>query len=225
MNASLPRYLTLGLAIVVSHASRSALAEQAGPGPTISLRAYNKASIPNKTLIRTQKNVTAILARVGVSVIWVEPSSPWEETAFDSTLCIVILGQSAGQRIEHSKTAMGSTPIGDTPGHVAYIFYDRIQDVTRSFTTSATEMPDNAETLAHAIVHEIGHLMLPFDAHSPAGIMRASWDLDDFKRMTTGHLCFTVQQAELIRTEVLRRAHTRILVSVFTEAVRSASIR
>jgi len=57
-----------------------------------------------------------------------------------------------------------------------------------------------------SIAHEIGHLLLNLETHSATGIMRGDWDLRDLQGVATGFLLFTPQQAEIIRTEVARRA-------------------
>jgi len=49
------------------------------------------------------------------------------------------------------------------------------------------------------MAHEIGHLLLPPDSHSAAGVMAATMDL---YLVEHGGLCFDQQQALMIRTRV-----------------------
>ena len=58
---------------------------------------------------------------------------------------------------------------------------------------------DVASVLTYATAHETGHLLLPSPAHSPWGIMRADWDDDDLRHISTGVLQFTAPQAAAIR--------------------------
>jgi len=67
------------------------------------------------------------------------------------------------------------------------------------------ESASTAQILAHAMAHEIGHLLLNLETHSDSGIMRATWDVRTLQDACYGYLLFTPQQAELMRTEVQRR--------------------
>ena len=42
--------------------------------------------------------------------------------------------------------------------------------------------------LSVAMVHEMGHLLLDSDDHTPSGIMRAEWDQDDLNAIRRGQL-------------------------------------
>ena len=48
--------------------------------------------------------------------------------------------------------------------------------------------------LAYAAAHEIGHLLLG-DAHSPQGLMKATWGANDFLAMSQNDLHFSPEQA------------------------------
>ena len=61
---------------------------------------------------------------------------------------------------------------------------------------------DNLIVLAHAMAHEIGHLLLPY-GHSATGLMRAEWDRKDLRLAVHGRLNFTAEQATLIRIRLL----------------------
>jgi hypothetical protein len=48
--------------------------------------------------------------------------------------------------------------------------------------------------LAYAAAHEIGHLLLG-DAHSLHGLMKASWNMNDFRAMAQNDFRFSPEQA------------------------------
>ena len=52
----------------------------------------------------------------------------------------------------------------------AQIFFRQVQDFARLLSRRP------ASVLAYVIAHEIGHLLLPGNAHSPTGVMQADWD-------------------------------------------------
>jgi hypothetical protein len=78
-------------------------------------------------------------------------------------------------------------------GTLAYAFYRRIEDVTRSIGA------DIGLILGHVIAHEIGHLLLPYDSHARGGLMQGGWDQKHAKRAEMGLLTFTPEEAALIR--------------------------
>ena len=62
------------------------------------------------------------------------------------------------------------------------------------------------QILGHAIVHEIGHVLLNLESHSKAGIIRDTWDFQDLQNAYHECLLFTPQQAEALRAEIARRS-------------------
>jgi hypothetical protein len=52
-----------------------------------------------------------------------------------------------------------------------------------------------AGVLAHVMAHEVGHLLLGTNAHSPTGIMRPSWQARELRSIIMGTLLFTSEQA------------------------------
>ena len=61
-----------------------------------------------------------------------------------------------------------------------------------------------AVLLGHVMAHEIGHLLLGTNSHSPLGLMRAHWEAVDLERAAKGQLLFTAQESERMK----RRAQT-----------------
>jgi hypothetical protein len=61
--------------------------------------------------------------------------------------------------------------------------------------------------LAYAAAHEIGHLLLG-DAHSPQGLMKATWGANDFLAMSQNYLHFSPAQTRVLtsRYGIGRRA-------------------
>ena len=97
-------------------------------------------------------------------------------------------------------------------GRMAYVFYKRVERVARTYLNTSrrrgTSDTDNVIVLAHAMAHEIGHLLLPY-GHSATGLMRADWDAKDMRLAVHGRLNFTSEQAELIRARLLAQLAER----------------
>jgi hypothetical protein len=82
----------------------------------------------------------------------------------------------------------------------ASVFCDRVERLSKGGYASL------AVILGHAAAHEIGHLLLGSNSHSPLGLMRGSWSRQDLQRATGGDLLFTPSQALLIRQAIYSRA-------------------
>jgi hypothetical protein len=93
-----------------------------------------------------------------------------------------------------------NTPAALLPGSLACalpyerihirVFLDRVKE-----TVGPAAMP---YVLAHVLVHEIGHLLQGINRHSETGVMKAQWDVDDYKRMVASPLPFTEEDVRLI---------------------------
>ena len=78
---------------------------------------------------------------------------------------------------------------------IANVFMNRVTEQAAVGELSASRM------LGHAIAHEIGHLLLGHNSHSPGGIMVAPWSKQDLWRMSKGDLLFTHQEIARIQAE------------------------
>ena len=81
--------------------------------------------------------------------------------------------------------------------HVS-IFYDRIRQMNRE------DLP--TLLLAHAMVHEITHMLQGVERHSATGVMKARWDWDDYFEMKNHPLPFTPEDIQMIRKAESRPA-------------------
>jgi hypothetical protein len=163
----------------------------AGPMPVVTVTAYDQASVPPQAMNRAKLTVTYICAAAGVQVIWMNPSAT---QSIPAGFAIRLLIRS--RAVNGASWVMGMT-LGDThdTGGLAFVFYDRVLQ-------SAHERElDVAKLLAYAMLHEMGHLLLPPPAHTSSGIMRATWNNDDLRRIINGSMQFTTAQQSAIRAK------------------------
>jgi hypothetical protein len=101
-----------------------------------------------------------------------------------------------------------NTPAALQPGSLACALpYERVH--IRVFLDRVRESvgPDAVPyLLGHVLVHEIGHLLQGIDRHSETGVMKAYWDVDDYKRMVASPLPFTDEDVRLIHHGMEGRA-------------------
>jgi hypothetical protein len=169
------------------------LSEQAGAAcrPSIWVVAYNQAGVAPDTLAHAKTEITRIFGEAAVAVTWMDRVALEPAGAFAVQVLI------RPRAVNGSSSVMGTTigDVHDTAGS-AFIYYDRV-------VKSAHEREqDVARLLAHAMAHEMGHLLLPSPAHSQSGIMRPEWDGDDLRHIASGSLQFTAEQATAIRAKI-----------------------
>jgi hypothetical protein len=207
MSVSL-RNLTLLVAAAVA-CTEGAAAQQVQPSQVVTLRIVDNAGVPKATLAEAKTEVARILALSGIRTVWIESPGAAEAAPQRTTFLFTVLNRETSKWLPHTAGALGTTPGAEQAnrGHVAYILYDQVENVSLTRGTSLT--PGVPRLLAYAIVHELGHLILPVDAHSASGIMKPLWDVDEFNQMSLGLLSFTPQQAEHIRMELARRSRER----------------
>src|SRR5581483_7590197 len=93
-----------------------------------------------------------------------------------------------------SSHVMGISPRnGDAPGRIGYVFFDAV-----SQTAKRNDLPLYM-LLGYAMAHELGHLLLPTDAHGKGGVMRANWDANDMRLMRLGRL--GMEDREVVRLQ------------------------
>jgi hypothetical protein len=54
--------------------------------------------------------------------------------------------------------------------------------------------------LSYAAAHEVGHLLLGDEAHTPQGLMKADWEADDFRAMAQNRFHFSAEQTRELRS-------------------------
>ena len=78
------------------------------------------------------------------------------------------------------------------------IFIDECEGVTYQTPASFSKV------LAYAIAHELGHLLLRSNEHSPTGLMRARWDKASWIRATVAGIPIDREQANKMRLQLSR---------------------
>jgi hypothetical protein len=179
----------------------------------------NYAGIDSKTLADAEKFASAIFRKSGVETRWVTTlglsgemleyiSGP--ESIKLTNLRVSVLPRVMADRFGLSDTVMGLAPGSGMNRQHSYVFYSKVEALAQSSENRFFAGPHyfqvtKALILGHAISHEIGHILLDLEIHTPTGIMRGNWTMNDLLDAASRRLVFSTQQAEVIRTEVTRR--------------------
>jgi len=188
----------------------------AGPRPSLNvvLHVCDDPGIQANLVGRARAEMNRIFRDVGVDIAWISDAATTSgaddlEASSDGLLTLVILCRELTDELTVDTTALGAA-IGtrEYRGRIAYVFYDRVE----RFAQTHLNMSRDVETddmyivilLAHAMAHEMGHLLLPY-GHSATGLMRAEWNAEDLRLAVERRLNFTSEQAALIRGQLLAR--------------------
>jgi hypothetical protein len=162
---------------------------------SVVLQLANAAHVPSMTLREAQRELFRVYRAIGVDVSWSLPDSSRDPF----TIRVIVIEYETGELQHRPKTVMGAAVHTAEGMGVAYIFYRRVESQANQYAVTI------GSVLACAMAHELGHLLLPNgfrDGHSTIGLMRASWDRDDFQRADRGQLRFEPEQAALIRSSL-----------------------
>ena len=158
--------------------------------PSVQVFAVNDARVPVGVLHRVQAEVSRIFDTIGVVVTWA-PAWPCDG---QRTLVVRITAR------EMPETMVSPSTLGITPsnpgerGTLAYVFYARVAQASEKYSASIDTI------LAVTIVHELGHMLMPYGSHAKSGVMSAQWNESHFRLASCGFLLFTPDVAALIRS-------------------------
>ena len=191
------------------------------PGQTearVTVQVDDYVGLSQGMLDQAEEQVSRILQKAGIAIVWHSfvrsgTGAPLQTSRGrglagrpDVMLRIIsrAMARRAGLDRPQSSFALGMALLGEEQrfGAVAYIYFHRFQQVAH-FAQLCT--PERATLLAHAMAHEIGHLLLNTAAHSPDGIMRAPWDKAQLEQAFCGQLVFTPAQADEMQTNLAAR--------------------
>ena len=209
MNQKLTTCLCLCVLLSTITCPAEAIPASETPAFTITIHVYNYAAVPEKTLARAKDEAGQIFKVAGLVTQWldhpvtaVDGRNPHDSTdSWDGTHFVVRLLTQSREGL--SKNAMGEA----LSLKIANVFVNRVTEQATVGEFSVSRM------LGHAIAHEIGHLLLGDNSHSPSGIMVAPWSKQDLWRMSKGDLLFTHQEVTRIQAEVKHRSRSVLRVA------------
>ncbi len=159
--------------------------------------------MPADALERAKDEAARLFERSKIDLVWIDA-----ETCHARCLFVRIIAKPIGTKGLGNPFVVGVAPgTLEVRGKFALVFYDRIRAYSAELGLEASQM------LGHVIAHELGHLLLPHEAHSLVGLMRPAWDKAQVTGAVRGLLAFTPDQADLIRARLsasaLPIAHAR----------------
>jgi len=173
-------------------------AQPAETGLSVEVDVYNYSPVSGSMLARAEQETARIFQYTGVAMTWKDCSAASKAAAQDAptTLTLRLLTNFMADALRIGSDTFGSArlPEGEGFGVVADIYAERIPELARG--------RDFEMILGRAIAHELGHLLLGKNAHSPAGIMHTPWRARDLETTRQAAMSFTTTEAKKLRTQV-----------------------
>jgi hypothetical protein len=194
-SAACPSSISIPVVLSVCQAAAMA-AELRQSTPHVGVLVRNFSDAPVEMIQSAEAACRKIFDHAGIRITWLNTLDQVTWRGPDLVLDAAILSQPPTSPVGTFGTAIRAR-------QTLLLYYDRIIRFSK-----LVDMPANL-MLALALVHEIGHLLLDSDEHSPTGIMRAEWGQSDLNAIRQSQLGFTTGQARGMKVNVERRRSTR----------------
>jgi hypothetical protein len=166
----------------------------------LSLQVINEAKVPDETMAGVRQLVERYFHNAGIAIDW--------DHGHDTRATIVLTSTRRMREIDPKQRRVLGVAV--TGSRRAYVWIDRIEArVLEIFQLSAAPWVDRphlvnrtasmAAFMALVMAHEIGHLLLPPDSHSPRGVMSKDITLDGLRRAIDQTLVFSADQSRAMR--------------------------
>ncbi len=189
----------------VAMAAISVVSAAASGGARLGVRVYDYARLPHQTLREGMAEARRIFEKAGIETEWFECPlegryASCEKPVTPSDVTIRIVPRSMEGYPVPSWAFGFALPSGaGRPASHAYVFSQRVTETSRRGGFTPFRL------FGHVMAHEVSHLLLGADAHSPRGLMRGRWEKRELMQAERGELVFTRGEATLLRSRVRER--------------------
>jgi hypothetical protein len=142
-----------------------------------------------------------IFGRAGIEVRWIDlPPDTCVRPQGSHGFMVVIAPQAP--KGWTSPYSMGFAP-GGTEGHGrAYVFMNLVKEFIDRFNGESDADRILGLILGHAIAHELGHLLIPGEAHTLDGIMKPRWAYSQWREAVEGSMRFDPRHEAIMRERI-----------------------
>ena len=162
----------------------------------LSVNVYNDAKVPPSALHRAEQSASKILHTAGLQIEWRNSEDDSQKAGTKdcgnprfNVLSIRLVAHSLTQ----ADSLFGASFLDqDGKGLYGDVFYENARRLSDTAHVSV------GDVLGHVIAHELGHLLLGKNAHSPTGIMRPHWSKQELVQLAMGRLLFSAEQGQLM---------------------------
>ena len=195
------------LAVVLLAAPRP-MSSTPAPEIAIEMRVVAHAPVEPRVLSLARATTTTLVETTGVRVAWREcPAADVACASHPGNGGVVV--RLVSSRLSNPRVCGGVIPAG-ADGQVMLIFltcHERLMETVRTMAAARSEPPLATLEIGHLLgltmAHELGHVLGL--AHAPAGVMRARFDIADFRALRTSSLAFRSHEQRWMRQAMLAR--------------------
>lgn len=179
-------------------------------GETLTIRLYDLAHTSAGTVERATATAGRLLAEAGVNAIW-EQGAPdsqegrladWTPALVPDQRGYLVVRLLQGPPDDRPEADLGYALPSVWQGAHVTIYFDRVEKLF--FRTKG--MPRIGSLVGGVMAHEIGHILLGSAEHSPQGVMKAHWGLEEFRLLSCKKLHFTPEDATALRAGAADRS-------------------
>ena len=182
--------------LIVSSACPAANADSVS---STTVRLYSDVQLSTKALVQAQQEAVRIFRQAGVETVWVQckPSpSPADRRCQIPPSEKFLVMRIVSKALTSAESIFGMAFLSEGRGTYSDLFYDSVEKLHKDWHASLSRV------LGHVMAHEIGHLLLGTNAHSPMGIMRPNWQSQELRSIGLGTLLFTSEQARSMQAKL-----------------------
>jgi hypothetical protein len=170
-------------------------ASAAAQDPVVAIVLEDPQGLVRRGLAHAQSIVSDTYRDADVAIVW----APRPVVTADRVLTVTFVTATTAPRgLAPDAFGVAPSPGDGTRGTHAYVFFDRVKSFADEHAVSL------GYVLAAAIAHEVGHLLLPPNAHVAEGIMQPGWHPGQFPPKAAGVPGFPPAQARLLRLRARR---------------------
>ena len=160
----------------------------------VQILVYDDARVQRSVLETAELEAGRIFRLARIRLTWVNCYSQVSDSEKEHCRLVPGVRQLVLHLIPKGKASsdlvFGQAFLGENgTGTYADIFFDRIQAAYDEYGASVPRL------LGAVAAHELGHLLLGFQAHSWTGIMMPVWESESLRLMSMGNLSFSREQA------------------------------
>ena len=184
------------LVVLVGGVLASGNAESASPVRIdVIARIYNTARVAPLITDVALATATRLMSAGAIGVAWRNCDVPNACATVPAREFVIRLVRSRETTTDGNPFVLGeaSIDVSQRAGVLATVYVDRVERMAE------LSEADSAWLLGRAIAHELGHLLLATNSHSPTGLMRAQWTSKEVRRNSAADWILARRDAEAIR--------------------------
>lgn len=164
----------------------------------VSISVYDDARVGADVVLRAEQEAAEIFAQAGIDTSWFRCGEGATLTHVSTQCGKAVAPTNLVLRIVNRPRGLKPGIFGisylsaEGLGCYSYVFLEPIEELQREFPGSL------ATLLGHVAAHEVAHLLLGVNSHSPAGLMRANWQREELQNLVRRRLLFNKSEAMLM---------------------------